>query len=268
MKLIKSVKRYGNSGGVYLPSSWIGGQVEVRLVSRPPAPERDIPEALGPMMKHVIAAFAFGSYARKENTKNSDIDIILVADKHLEEKEARSAMRPRNYDVQVFMKEQIENAARKDPLFRKSLEEAVPIINADMLERLKALRPEAGSLRERIDFAESSLRIVKQIVHAGGDPSDLIYPLVMRVKEMLMIRCVHEDKPYSIGLLEQSLRSKGISRSEYSRIIRAYRSKRDNIKGKRFKLGQGTISRLVGLLEELIADARKEEKAKERHAIN
>ena len=101
-KLTKIVKKYGNSGGVYLPSSWIGSEIEVSLIRRPQNPGRDLTLALAGEMKHIVSILVYGSYARDEQENESDIDVIIVRDNHSKEIKIPHELKKMNYDIRLM----------------------------------------------------------------------------------------------------------------------------------------------------------------------
>ena len=256
--ITKLVKRYGNSGGVYLPSSWIGGSVEVSLVARPPNPGKDIPLALAGSMEHIVSILVYGSYAAGEQTTGSDIDVIVVTDNHIKGMVAPEGLRGMNYDLRIMRADEIRRLAGRDVLLSKSLEGAKAILNDSFLDELRSIRPK-GSLRERIGLARSSLEIMKSLFEPGGtaDNSGLVYPLIMRIKEMLLMECATEGRKYSLSLLEGRIMAKGISKTEYGKLMAYYRAVRDGKKPGKLGLGSRTLEKLLGLLEEMIANAEK-----------
>ena len=104
--VVKTVKKYGNSGGVYVPSSWIGGKVKLELIDEPADPKKDVLEKVP--LEHVIGVILFGSYTRKEIEKGSDIDLLLITDEDI-----RIPIPPeikKNYDIQVKSLRALKNA--------------------------------------------------------------------------------------------------------------------------------------------------------------
>jgi len=268
----KVVKKYGNSGGVYLPSSWIGGRVEIGLVSSPPKPEKDLTLALAGRMEHIVSILVYGSYARGEQAGDSDIDVIVVTDNHAKGMRVPEGLKGMNYDVRIMAADEIRRMAGRDILLGKSLESAKAILNDSFLDELKSIKPKGG-LRERIGLAKSSLAIMKSIFEAGGGTADrrrqetpsssveLVYPLIMRIKEMLLMECALEGRKYSLKLLEDRIRAKGISESDYRKLMAYYRAVRDGKKPGKLQLGGHTIEKLLGLLEEMTDNAEKKQKA-------
>jgi predicted nucleotidyltransferase len=257
----KLVKRYGNSGGVYLPSSWIGGRVEVSLVNRPPNPEKDLPLALAGSMEHIVSILLYGSYAAGEPGPGSDIDVIVVTDNHIKGMGVPEGLGGMNYDIRIMRADEIRRLAGRDILLSKSLEAAKAVLNGSFLEELRSIKPK-GSPMERISLAKSSLNIIKGLFEPGGDNTELAYPLMMRIKEMLLMECALSGRKYSLSLLEGRILARGISQSEYGKLMAYYRAVRAGSKPVKPGPGSSTLEKLLGLLEEMVRNAEKKQAAK------
>jgi predicted nucleotidyltransferase len=255
--MTRMVKKYGNSGGVYLPSSWVGGRVEVKLLSRPARPGIDLPMALGESMRHVVSMLVYGSWARGEQEEGSDIDVLVVTDGHLKGLKMPAGLEWMCYDVTTMSAAEAKNAAGKDALFRKSLEDAKAVFNDSFLEELKSVK--VGKVPAgRIALARSSLGIIKSSLAAGA-AEGLAYPIMMRLKEMLLVKCVRENRRYSLGMLEAAMLKAGLSGNEYRAILQDYRDERAG-KGPRGRAGKAALEKAAKLLEKLVTDAGKKEK--------
>ncbi|MBM3304020.1 MAG: nucleotidyltransferase domain-containing protein [Candidatus Aenigmarchaeota archaeon] len=263
-KVVKPVKRYGNSGGVYLPSSWIGGKVSVELVDEPPVPERDIPMAFAGNMRHVIGAFIYGSYARNEQHADSDVDVLIVTDEHMKSEKPPAQLKARNYDVQIMPKSRAIKAAKRDILFKEMLKEAKPILNEELLHELVNQKTSGRNIGFRVDFARSSLRIMKSFLDLDEENSgyETAYPLVMRIKEMLLLKCFLEGRKYSLGLLNDVMLKHGIPKSDIPFIISQYRAFRDGRNPENKVLKRNNALILASILEEVIKDVEKQKAKK------
>jgi len=165
-----------------------------------------------------------------------------------------------NYDIRIMSREEIIKFAKRDILLRESLESSRAIFNDSLLDELKSLKTRRR-FGDRIGFAKSSLEIMKSMFEMGGENTSLVYPVIMRIKEMLLIKCILEGKEYSLGLLEDSVRMKGISKSDFRKLLSNYRAVRDGKSPGKYRFGEHALRRLLELLEELIVDAEKKEKA-------
>ncbi len=255
--VIKAVKRYGNSGGVYVPSRWIGGKVRIELIEEPLNPR----DALAKIpLEHVISAILYGSYTRGETAKGSDIDILLIVDDDYEMDIPAEIMQ--KYDIQVKSLRDMRNALVHDPVFYKMVkDEAVVLLNHQFLNSLRAAMPKTADIEKRIKMIESSLSITKEILKIDAN-ADVAYPTVMRLKEILLIECLLSEKRYSTKALKQEILGCGIATTEFSALMDAYRAARANKRASKHTLQTGTIAKLISLLEEKIQHVRK--KAREK----
>jgi predicted nucleotidyltransferase len=263
--ITKAVKKYGNSGGVYLPSSWIGGEVEVRLIRKPANPEADILSALSGSMQHVVSVILYGSHARGEQAEGSDVDVLVVTDGSVKgELKLSEDLKGSRYDLTVMDRGRVEKALEKDMLFRKSLQNSHAIFNESFLKYIMIENREnkenySANLRKRIGLAKSSLGIVRSILDAQGPDENLVYPLVMRIKEMLLIRCASGNVEYSSRMLKDAVTGRGITDGDFSIIMEQYRDARDGRPLGKARIGKDVFEKLISLLEELIADAEQKQ---------
>ncbi len=250
--IVKTVKKYGNSGGIYLPNSWIGGKVKVEMMEEPINPK----EILNKIdLKHVISLILYGSYARKETSSGSDMDIILVTDEDADTYVPGELMQ--RYDIQVKTAEQARNAMVHDPLFHKAIiDESAALINHQFLESLRKETLKPDGISSRIGLAESSLKITSEIFDAGG-LAETIYPLVMRLKEMLILECLIENKKYSTKVLRKEILNCGISPKEFLDIMDIYRSTRDSKKPRSYFLSEEMVKKMISLLEAKVKYVRQ-----------
>jgi len=259
---VKTVKRYGNSGGVYLPAGWVGGSVRVELVKKPLDPKSDLLGGID--TEHVISIILYGSYARREMEKGSDIDVILVVDEDGGKIKIPSEIRQR-YDVQVRTARQMQNAMANDPIFHKSIKDSsAAIVNHQFLDDLKnEARLNSDSVRTRVGLAESSLGLTKSIMENYEGSEELIYPLVMRLKEMIILECLFSNKKYNTRMLRTEILDSGISPKELNATMAIYRSIRDN-KNHRTEISKDIIPKLILLLETKIKHV-KQKTLEKRH---
>src|SRR3989344_7101847 len=77
-ELIKQIVKVGNSAGVLLPREWLNGKARVELISRPLDIKKEILEILDEYLRDIRGIYLVGSYARGEQEKDSDVDILAV----------------------------------------------------------------------------------------------------------------------------------------------------------------------------------------------
>src|SRR3989338_11229297 len=79
---IKKTVKAGNSSAVILPKAWLNQEVRVELVKK--TPETILQEAINITEDNInpgeiIGIYLVGSYARGEESKGSDIDILVIS---------------------------------------------------------------------------------------------------------------------------------------------------------------------------------------------
>jgi len=251
--ITKVVKKYGNSGGVYLPANWIGGRVRIELVKQPVDLNKDL---FSLPLKHVVSMIIYGSYARGEMEEGSDIDIILVTDEEVKI-EIPSEISKR-YHVHVKSAEKIRKAVARDPVFYNVIKnESIAFINHKFLDELRQIKPIPEGLEFRLQMSESSIGIIKELIANKAAPIDLVYPIMLRLKEALFIECFMENKTYTTSLLKNEITSHGISSKDYQSIISAYRAMRDNKTPNQHKIPISVIEKLAMLLEKKIENVKQ-----------
>ena len=253
MKIMnKVVKKYGNSGGVYVPSSWIGGKVKVELIDEPVSP-KDVLNKIN--LEHVASVVLCGSYARNEIEEGSDIDIILITDEDAQV-DVPDELKQK-CDIQSKTMEEARSAMMHDPVFHKLImDESVALINHRFLDTLKKEKLRPGGITTRTGLAESSIGIIKELFESGSD--EMIYPVVMRLKEMLILEYLLTNKKYSTAALKNEILRCGISKKEFFDAMNIYRAARNNKKPEKYRLSKETSGKLISLLESKIRHVKKE----------
>ena len=76
-ELIKPIVKVGNSAGIILPKEWLNGKEKVELIETPKDIKKELLEVLDSYLPDIIGIYLTGSYARGEETPESDIDILV-----------------------------------------------------------------------------------------------------------------------------------------------------------------------------------------------
>ncbi len=262
--IVKTVKRYGNSGGIYVPNNWIGGRVRAELIEEPFDVKKDLISKIP--LEHVISVILYGSYARNEQSDGSDIDIIIVVDE--DAKLGIPSGLNKMYDIQVKSMDDMRNAVMHDAVLHKILkDEAVALINRGLLQDLLKEKPDLGSIEARISLAESALNIVKVMIKEGAERAEMVYPLMLRLKEMILVHYLIENRKYSTGMVKKEAIAHGISQRDFSLLMDTYRAVRGKKETPEYTPSEDTIDKLILIIEEKIRHVR-EKKGKKRHRIS
>lgn len=182
-KITRIVTGIGNGAHVFTPKEWVGE--EVILVRKPKPPVNDrILAVLKPYLENVIGVYLYGSYARGEAGKDSDIDLFVVTNKKIKiEKE--------NYEIVSLTEDSIEQAIKISPiLIYSALKEAKPIVNSKLLAELKEKYPiEKKYLKEYLKETKEVIEINEALLDG--------YSIVLRLRGVFIIKQLLNGRAYS-----------------------------------------------------------------------
>lgn len=228
----KEVMRFGNGSIVYTPKKWIGEKVLVVLEERPVDIIGGAMEILKPHLGGIEGVFLFGSFVRKEQTEDSDIDVLVIADKKIGlEKKGR-------FDFLVKTREEFAEEMKSDPtlFLRQLLSEAKPILNESLLKELKQGQSKPD-YRQLLENTIGAFKNVQELLQAGKkqgleylDSNAVIYSLILRIRGLLVAQSLAKKQPYSNQKLESRLKANGFSEKTIKDLETVYRAERDNKK--------------------------------------
>lgn len=193
-KIIKKAREVGTGAGVLLPRDWLGKNVSVQLVT---LSAEEIAEKLikillkKEILNHALGIYLIGSYARNEQEISSDIDILVITDN------TNSLISEDNFEIICISQENIEKNLKNNLYYIIALKEAKPLFNQQLLD----------FLRNKINLKEfnykKNLKEIKQIIQLNkkllsqedsGLVNDIIYSLILRVKELYLLTCLKQGK--------------------------------------------------------------------------
>lgn len=216
-QLVKEVMDRGNSGGIYLPKSWVGQQVIVRPLSI----NEYVLNSLTPYLGDIAGIYLCGSWARKEQTADSDIDVLILSGNGLK------LDKKDGIDYRVINADDAKDAIREEPiLLYPLLREAVPILNSRLLEELRKIKPSPGRLSWITDTTDSALKMNEARIELGRELSSAIYSLLMRARGLYLAHLILAGKKYTNSGFEAFARKHGVE--DYDAIYSVYRAVRDD----------------------------------------
>ena len=255
--LQRIVTPVGNGSHIIVPKEWEGYEVILtRLVEDDP--KKEILKILENYLENIIGIYIYGSYARKEQGKDSDIDVIVITNKKLSAVEVKKP-----FDMIFIDKNRLDKFKEINPvLFYSFLFEAKPILNGDFLEQLK--NKEIKGFKKYIrPYIEDSIRVFKinkQLLELDKSEkkifidTNLIYSLILRLRGIFIINSLLKNKPFFNDSFLKTLRNKLAHDPEVYYDI--YRAIRDNKKPKG-KVEVVEAEKLINLLEEQLKETKR-----------
>ena len=247
----KKVARSGNGGAVWVPKDWLGEEIIVTRIETPKLSlEEELINILLPYLKDTCGIFLYGSYARKEETKNSDIDVLVIA------KNKIKIDNTKKFDINFIEIKKIKEAIQKNPFVYAIINEAKPIINSDLLDELKQNKKNFKDfIRWFKETTHDSIKITNEFIDLDKMESNylvsynVIYSLILRLKGIFLIKSVLENKEFS-NLSFKRFITQFISESEFRKLYEIYRDIKDDKKLGDLKIEISLIKKLFEVLQQ------------------
>lgn len=246
----KRVARSGNSGAVWVPKNWLGEEI---LVTRLETPKLSLDEELLnlllPHLQDISGIYLYGSYARKEETKYSDIDVLVVAKKTF-------ALKPfKRFDITLIEYAKIQDAVKKNPFVYALIHEAKPILNSVFLDTLRQLQPDFKQFvtwykETTLDSIASTKELLEldKLESPHITSYSIIYSLLLRLKGIFLIQSLLNNKKFSNFSFRRFL-ALAIPTSSFAKLFAAYRQVRDNEKTSHLRIETTLADKLLTLLQ-------------------
>lgn len=229
MQMLKNVSRWGNGAGVLLPKEWVGQQVKVILIDRTSNIRKEVLDILSPYLEDIIGVYLTGSYARGEQESDSDIDIVAIS------RNTKKEVRSGKYHISIITLEGAKRTLDKNPIhILPRLFEARPILNESLLDELKKAKITLASFKGFFEESESIisicdefLRLDKEQGRTRLDSEQILYPLMLRLRGLFLIRSLLHKQKYS---KEKFIKSLALEWTEAKRVYSIYKNIRDGKK--------------------------------------
>lgn len=197
MELIKNTIRVGNSAGVLLPKEFLNTQVKIIL--QPLDIEKDVLDILSErnLLPNVVGVYLAGSYARNEQTIESDIDVLVITDK------INDKIKKEKYDLMLVSKDLVDEKMKKNifPLLPMMIE-AKPIINKLLLEDYLKTRITKDNIKWHIETTKSAMNVVREYIRLAEETGKGVvdigaYSLILRLRTIYLINCLRKNKKWT-----------------------------------------------------------------------
>ncbi len=194
---IKKTVRAGNSSAVILPRAWLDQEVRVELVKK--TPEIILYETLKIIStqintKEIIGIYLVGSYARGEEDRESDIDILIIT-RSIDKEMISEGI----YNILIISQELLKWKLENDLLpIGPMLAEAVPLINSSYLDNIN-VNSTYKNLKWYIDTTKDKIGLIRRALDStkGKVDNSVIYTIVLRIRTLYTIRKLIKNEKYS-----------------------------------------------------------------------
>jgi len=197
MQLTKKIVRVGNSAGVILPKGWQGGVARVELIKKPINIKQDLLEILDPHLSEVVGIYLTGSYARGEETKDSDVDVLVITNN------LQKRIKQGKYEIILISKGSLKSVLEKNvfPLLFM-LKEAKPLMNSELIEKYKNTELTKKNLKFHIETTKSAMKVIEKSIEVSDEMGILegdgsAYSLILRLRGIYLINCLKTGKKWS-----------------------------------------------------------------------
>jgi len=159
MEIMRSVQKWGNSGGVLVPKEWLNREVKIILIDRSSDIKKEIFDILDDYLEDIIGVYLTGSYSRGEQREDSDIDIIAISNN------TRKEITSGRYNVSIIPLYTIEKTLKNNPLMiLPRLIEAKPITNLGLLDKFKEIKISKELFKDFIKDTERIIKINEELI--------------------------------------------------------------------------------------------------------
>lgn len=252
MERTKNVIRWGNGGGILLPKKWIGKEVQIILIDRTPQIKKEVFDILDSYLEDIIGIYLVGSYARNEQDKSSDIDIIAVSNST--NKEISSG----KYHISIYSLENIKKTLQDNPIMiYPRLKEAKILLNKEILEQLNSIQISKNKFKEFIKDIKRIIKINEEIINLDKIEGEnlqsinIIYSLLLRLRAVFLIKTILKKKKYSnesfIKWMKENIGD------DFNKVYSIYKSIKDNHKLK-INIKLNTADKLLHLLKKEVGE--------------
>ncbi len=194
MELIKQITKAGNSANVLLPKEWLGGIARVELIEKPLNITEDVLKILNPYLKSVLGIYLAGSYARKEETKDSDVDILAITDG------INKRIKKRRYEIVLISKIELEKTLKRNAIpLLPMIKEAKTILNEGLIEEYKKIKLNKENIKSILEITKSSRNVCRESIkiskRLGENASDeIMYSLILGLRTIYIIDSLKKNK--------------------------------------------------------------------------
>ncbi|HLC55290.1 MAG TPA: DUF2080 family transposase-associated protein [Candidatus Nanoarchaeia archaeon] len=250
----KTVVKSGNGGAVWVPKDWLGEKVIVILPEKTKqGMKKQILQLLEPYFQDIVAVGIYGSYARNEQTKWSDIDVLVITNR-----DVKLSIEKKGIDILSVSMDRISEAIKKYPvLYYNIIQEIEPIINARLFEEARRINISKVGLKEFLKDTQQHTKSNQEFLELDRLDGMFLtsyavaYSSFLRLKGLFIINCILKGEKFSNKEFKHWMMRQGIAEKEYNIWYSAYKMISDEHEEKELKIG-------IDLMERILKVTKKE----------
>ncbi|MEK6871545.1 MAG: nucleotidyltransferase domain-containing protein [Nanoarchaeota archaeon] len=248
MRIIKKAIEIGNGAAVYIPKEYSGKEIVILLPDGIKEIKNEILQKLIPYMNNIVGVYLYGSYARDEQTLDSDTDVLVIT----KDKDDDIKKDLQDIDVRVISLENVKKSIKEYPLLIiPILKEAIVLLNPILLEELQTNKIDFRKLKWSFDDIKRIIKIIEEFIKIDENniaPSH-VYSLLMRIRGCYVMECLLKNKKYSNQGVKKRLEEYGLEGRLISTFFEIYRKIREEEQVK-IKVNKEEITRLINILKQ------------------
>ena len=260
MRMIKKAVMIGNGAAVYVPKEYSGKEIVVVLPEGLDGIRKRVLSGLIEFMPNILGVYLYGSYARGEQTIESDVDILIIT----EEKDDKIKNLFNDIEVRVLTLDGIKSSINNFPaIIVPILRDSKSFLNPVLLDELKNLKFNFKKFNWHFQESKRIIKIIEKFVEI--DEEDIavshVYSLIMRFRVLYMIEGLLKNKSFSNVAIKKSLLKRGLSEENYNRFYSVYQRVRED-EDVNEKVDKNEIVQLIEILKEYLVEIQNETKKK------
>ena len=262
MRIIRKAVQIGNGAAVYVTKECSWNEIVVVLPEGVEEIKKRVLTKLIEFMPNIIGVYLYGSYARKEEVKESDIDVLVIVN----EKEENIKNALKDVDLRIVPIEDVRKTIKNHPLMiMPILKEAQALLNPLLLEELKNSKIDFKKFKWSFDEIKRTVKIIEEFVKLDSEeisPAH-IYSLIMRARICSLIECLLENKKFSNEIIKKRLFEYGFGKEDIDIFFHVYREIRED-KEPKTKIKKEKILKLLDFVKKYLRRIENETKKKIR----
>jgi len=216
-EIIKPIIKVGNSAGIILPKSMVGGKARVEIIENPINIKEDIIKILEDQLQNIKGIYLTGSHARNEQTEKSDIDIIAITN------DINKKIEKGKYNILLLSEKSLSDTLEKNILpLLPMIKEAKTLINSSLLEKYQKTKITKKNIKAYLEITESALEINRSFIELEEkNVSDSIaYSLIISLRSADIIDCLKTNKKWTNKDLKMLIKKISGSTNSYESYLR------------------------------------------------